>query len=425
MKIVISNTVTLNGGDFAILESMIAVLKKTYGNNTEFIVYDSHPEVAALYYPHITYRKNLYHKYGSKHLRKVPSIINKIRARFSGTNRLMLAAKLHSNGNKRSATLLLTNEQQIDFNHYASADIIISTGGTYLVENYSLAERIYDYKFTHALKKPLVFFTQSLGPFNKQSNKIGLKDAFNRANLILLRDAASLENLNKIEVDISKARVCADVVFSDADPVLLENAKFKKISAPLRVGISVRYWKFFKGRSRQEGEQKYFKSVAAICEYITLKLGGEVIFISTCQAIKEYHVDDSKAAKDIYQLLADEAKQKVSVNSDFHTPNELKAILRDLDIVISTRMHGAIQSLNVGVPVLPIAYEFKTKELFKKLIPADLILDIDTLEETEAVKVFEKFFFTLPEFQESLFDNVMAQHVSSLKPVEYLKELVC
>ena len=162
--------------------------------------------------------------------------------------------------------------------------------------------------------------------------------------------------------------------------------------------------------------------MAAIVEYITVKIKGEVVFVSTCQAIKEYHVDDSLTAKNIYALLSDEAKQRTSVNSDFHTTYQLKAILKSFDIVISTRMHGAIQSLNVGVPVLPIAYEFKTKELFNKLINKDFILDIDTIEEKQAVNIFDQFLTCLPEFRASLFDKVIEEHVSALKSIQYLKE---
>ncbi len=93
-----------------------------------------------------------------------------------------------------------------------------------------------------------------------------------------------------------------------------------------------------------------------------------MLFISTCQGIKEYKFEDSKVAKDIFELLSTEAKQKSVVDDKFHIPDELRTIIEKLDLVISTRLHFAIQSLCVGVPVLPIAYEFKTKELFSRLV---------------------------------------------------------
>ena len=65
--------------------------------------------------------------------------------------------------------------------------------------------------------------------------------------------------------------------------------------------------------------------------------------------------------------LPDEIRARVRVDGDFHTPDELLELLRDFDWVVATRMHLAILTLGVGTPVLPIAYEFKTTELFKSL----------------------------------------------------------
>jgi colanic acid/amylovoran biosynthesis protein len=421
MKILITNIVTLNGGDFAILEAMMHVLKRTYGDETEFVVYDLHADVALKYYPGINFRTLLYEAYRQKGI-KGEGLLKKIYNQFSPLKRLKLAAKLYAAGFPKIANTMLGKNEKVDFDHYTSADIIISTGGTYLVENYSLAARVYDYYFTLALQKPLVFFTQSLGPFNKPENKRDIKNIFDKASLILLRDEASYQNLKDINVDVSRARVCADVVFSDTSVTALTAAKFKQTGNPVKVGISVREWKFFKDRSTAEGLEKYFRSVAAICEYIVTALGGEVVFISTCQAIEEYHVDDSLTAKEIYALLSGEAKKGTSVNRDFHTPEQLKYILKDLDVVISTRMHTAIQSLNLGVPVLPIAYEFKTKELFGKLMDKGLILDIDNIEEEMAVEVFRRFLDFLKESREGLFEGVTKEHLSALKPVKYLKE---
>jgi colanic acid/amylovoran biosynthesis protein len=421
MKILITNIVTLNGGDFAILESMMKVMRQTYGEDTEFVVYDMHADIAAKYYPGINFRTLLFVKYNQR-LSKPAAILSKFSARFSPIKRLMKAAEEYGAGKPEYANNVLTKEEKIDFDHYASADIIVSTGGTYLVENYSLSARIYDYDFTLAMKKPLVFFTQSLGPFKKEENKIDIKRVFDKASLILLRDQASYNNLKEINVDVTKARVCADVVFSDSSSAILEAAKTKTISEPIKIGISVRDWKFFKGRTAEEGLEKYYQSVAAVCEHVTLKLGGEVVFVSTCQAIVEYHVDDSRTAQNIYDLLSDAAKKKTSVNSDFHTPEDLKVIMESFDMVISTRMHSAIQALSLGIPVLPIAYEFKTKELFGKLIDKDLIIDIDTVTEEDAIKTFDRFLEYIKVSRKQMFENVNKEHLSALTPIKYLKQ---
>jgi colanic acid/amylovoran biosynthesis protein len=422
MKILITNTVTLNGGDFAILDALIKLLKQNYGQDTEFIVYDQHPLIAKKYYTEINYRLLLFNKHTSTVRQTSP--FNRLLNLVSPQRRLLMAAKVFTMGIKALVNLMLTKEEREDFEIYQSADLIVSTGGTYLVENYLLDARFFDYKFTLALNKPLVLFTQSLGPYKKVDNIQAIKELFPQAKLILLRDEASYKNLQNIGVDVTNLRVCADVVFSDTSEEILEKAKSKVLSSEINVGISVRDWKFFKGMTQAVGQEKYFKSVAAICEFITQKLNGRVVFISTCQAIPEYHVDDSKTADKVYDLLSVSAKSRTSVNSSFHTPDMLKGIITQFDLVISTRMHVAIQSLNMGVPVLPIAYEFKTLELFKKIISEDLILDIDSIDEVSAVDTFNKFLKSLENTRTTIFEKVNQERLSALKSVDYLNDCV-
>jgi colanic acid/amylovoran biosynthesis protein len=399
------------------------VLKDAYGQDTEFIVYDSHAEVAKQYHKGINYRLSLFDHYKSTYNKRFARIRLKYNV-FSSLKRLMIAANLYAAGFHKLAFSLLGKEEAKDFHHYASADLIVTTGGTYLVENYSLESRIFDFSFTNTLGKPLVFFTQSLGPFKKPDNQQHFKRIFDQAVLILLRDQASYQNLVDIGINISRSKVVSDIVFSDTNATILEAAKKKVIATPLNVAISVRDWKYFKGRTQEEGVDKYFRSVAAICEYVVLQLKGNITFVSTCQAIKEYHVDDSKTAKNIYKLLSEETKNNTKVDDDFHNPEGFKSIISKFDVVISTRMHVAIQALNMGIPVLPIAYEFKTTELFSKLIDKELILNIDTITEEGAVQVFKKYLEQLPVFRESLFNGVSKEHQSALEPVKYLKELL-
>jgi|SRR3954454_3656673 colanic acid/amylovoran biosynthesis protein len=48
---------------------------------------------------------------------------------------------------------------------YQDAHLVITTGGTYLVENYPPIARLRQFKIDHLLGKSPIFFTQSLGPF--------------------------------------------------------------------------------------------------------------------------------------------------------------------------------------------------------------------------------------------------------------------
>ncbi len=173
MKILITNTVALNGGDAAILLSIVDILSLEFGDDTEFIIYDSQPDIASKYYPQLTWRKLLYlHITETANIKFIKQTLlkqvwHKISKLWSfKINPLCFyfAAWCYVNHLKFIARLLLNKERNQDLYHYSSADLIVSTGGTYLVENYPLKSRIFDYQITLLMKRPLVFYTQSLGP---------------------------------------------------------------------------------------------------------------------------------------------------------------------------------------------------------------------------------------------------------------------
>ena len=170
MKILITNIVTLNAGDAAILYAMIDVLRTAFGHDTEFIVYDKHGDVPSRYYPEIIFRNRLYQTRESTTAKRGNALSSRLdQLRFKAGFWFL----------KRGVPLLpqvfLDRIERRDLLEYKTADLIVSSGGTYLVENYSMAARIFDYHISLYLERPLVFFTQSLGPFQNPENRAALR----------------------------------------------------------------------------------------------------------------------------------------------------------------------------------------------------------------------------------------------------------
>jgi len=266
---------------------------------------------------------------------------------------------------------------------YLDSDLVVSTGGTYLIENYNLAPSIYDYKLTQAFGKPLVFFTQTLGPFRKEQNASTLKEIFNRSNRIFLRDERSKKNLLEIGVDSRKINLAKDAAFTivarpDAQPPRATGA------APLRIAVSVRSLRFFDGDEVRIYEN-YKNSMRAMVIWAVRELNADVTFLSTCQGIPEYWTDDAELADEINQTLPDDVKRGVRVDRCFRQPLEIVKAYESFDLVIATRMHSAILSLVAGTPVLGVAYEFKLEELFDQLAMDKALLSIGSMSETTSV----------------------------------------
>ena len=404
MKILITNIVTLNAGDAAILYAMVDVLRTAFGDDTEFIVYDKHGDAPARYYPDLEFRKLLY------------------LAREAHGRSFKLGLWSAKHGIPLLPQALLNSTERRDVLEYKNADLIVSSGGTYLVENYSLAARIFDYQLSLYLDKPLAFFTQSLGPFADPQNRKALLPIFQESIAVLVRDEQSHANLEELGVDKTKIHLAADAVFALCDVAAIESAKTKERSAgQLRVAISVREWKHFKTIDAAEGMKRYIESLRSVTTHLVEKRNANVTYISTCQGMPEYWTDDSKLAQIIVEGLPETIRQSVSVDSSFRRPAELATTLKNYDLVIATRMHMAIIALSVGTPVLPIAYEFKMHGLFERLGQARWVQDIESVGGDVLIKNLEEFLAALPELRGPLFTAVLKEHASAVASGQIVK----
>lgn len=413
MKILITNTVVLNTGDAAILFGLLKILRQAFSEDIEFIIYDKNPDIAQKYYPELVFRKSLYFNLTKElPIKTLEKFLN-----FCNLKIFTFALWCRKLNLSFVSKIILSPENFQDIVNYENADLIVSTGGTYLVENYPLFTRIFDYKITLSLGKPLVFFTQSLGPFALPSNQRELKKIFEQSLLILLRDLRSEKNILDLhptkQVNI---HVTADAAFALAEASKIEAAKHQQgFSSPLKVAISVRDWQYFKNISPEEGRNNYLKAIAEATEYLVNTYKAEVTFISTCQGIPEYWKDDSQVALEITEKLAKNVIKSVSIERNFHSPTKLAEILQSFDFVISTRLHMAILSLGVGIPVMPIAYEFKTQELFKNIGQENLVMDIEDINTTNLIELITQFITSIDKIRPQMFAGVYQEYEKAKK----------
>jgi colanic acid/amylovoran biosynthesis protein len=409
MKVVITSVAALNGGDAAILLSIIELLKELEPA-VEITVFDAKPRVSRRYYPEVPFRQLLWRRWKRS---PAPSLARA---------RLLAAAEAIAAGRTVLGRLLAPLAFR-DLQAYAEADVVISSGGTYLVEAYRLEPRFFSFEVARRVGAPLVLFTQSLGPFNDPENRGRIRDFLGSAAVVLLRDERSRRYLADLGLN-GNLRVAADVVFASAPEDLAERAGRRRLpeARSPRVGVSVRHWPHFRSQDAEEGMRAYREAVASAVTHLVQRHDAEVVFVSTCQGVREYRMDDSKVAREISEALPPSVRARVRVDDDFHTPSELVEIIGELDFVIATRMHMAILSLVAGTPVVPIAYEFKTAELFRRLEGREEMLDIETLDGEELCAAVDDFLETIDARRGELFEAVSTERDRAREAVKYLVE---
>jgi colanic acid/amylovoran biosynthesis protein len=418
MKIVITNTTMVNGGDAAIVFSMIDLLRRTFGAETMISIVDTLALVTRRHYPELDVRQAI----GVRQM-AADGRLSRLLSRVSGRLRRMrveATLALLARGINLSR-YLLGAEDYAAFRRYAEAEMVISVGGTYLVDHYDVTPRLLELDVALAHGKPPLFFTQSLGPFQKSGMRSRISRYFSKSPLILLRDERSRHCLDAMGIAEGKLHVLADAVFGIADPNMLRMAGARHHPVR-RVAISVRNWAHFRGQETPAAMASYIKGIAQAVERLIIEHGCEVTFISTCQGIEEYQNKDSLIAEEVVIAMSpDVPRDRVSVDSNFHNPMDLMALLGTYDLVIATRMHMAILALCAGVPVLPIAYEFKTEELFRRLGRGDWVVPIEDVAPGAFADHVDAVLAALPSCRAGLFAAVQIEHERALKAGPLLK----
>jgi colanic acid/amylovoran biosynthesis protein len=398
VRVLLTNCVLLNTGDAAIAVGIVERLRAVLGAGAEFVVAGNRADVSAKYYPELRPRPLL-----EELFEPLPRgrRFGRVRARAREL-RLVAGAWCTARRLGPVTRLWLGSRAREALAEYRRADAVVATGGTYLVEAYPIAGRLLELRVALAMRKPVVLYTQSLGPFRRPENRRAVRSVLRRADLVLLRDDRSRAHLAEIGVDGDRVRVVADAAFALAPPA-------PHAPAPgMRVAVSVRAWPFAAGDVAGAND-RYSAAIAALVERLVRAHGAQVTFLSTCQGVPEYWYDDSQVAQEIADGLPPDVSAAVRVDRDFHAPADLVERLGAFDLVVATRMHMAILALVAGAPVLPLAYEFKTRELFERLGLAEWVRDFEAVGAEELPDLAERCIAALPEIRRVLPERVAAE----------------
>jgi colanic acid/amylovoran biosynthesis protein len=414
MNALITNTATLNAGDAAILFATAGILHHALGSDLHVTACDLQAGAAARAYPDLDVHPTVF---GA--LQESAGRDGSTKAIFV---RALVAAYLWHTPLGARVARSLPPAVRGALERIAAARVVVSAGGTYLVPHYRILPKLADLLVAYAMGRPYVLFTQSLGPFSRGRGTRLLGFVLRRARLILVRDARSRYYLDGLRVRPERIIECADAAFALPLPRTgCGEGLPGKNRGPLQVAISVRDWPHMRASN---GMRAYLESVAALTADLVARLGAEVTFVSTCQGASDYWTDDSTAAAAVVERLDPWLRHAVRIDRDFHTPWQLMSVLGRFDAVVATRMHVAILALLMGVPVLPIAYEFKTSELFGKLGLGGLVQDIEAVTPAGLCAAFDHFLAVRSDLSAIIPGLVARERRSAFAAGEHVKEVL-
>ncbi|MGB2726940.1 MAG: polysaccharide pyruvyl transferase family protein [Halobacteriota archaeon] len=274
---------------------------------------------------------------------------------------------------------------------YYKSDIIVAALDDSFTTLYGYAPfstNFYSIFLAKLLKKSVVLYAGSIGPFKNKFYEILGGYIINKVDLVTLREEISFEYLKKIGVNKPPMYVTADLAFA-LQPAPLERAKeilsSEGIDENVRplIGVSlsrvISRWAFPELQDPEEKYRKYIKMMAQMVDYLIEELSATVIFIPQVIGPTEEN-DDRNTAKDIYQMAKNKDKIKLITNE--YTPEELRAITGQFDLFIGARTHSVISAAMMCTPFVAIEYEsHKTRGIIGKMLDCDeLVYDVRTLD---------------------------------------------
>ena len=338
-------------------------------------------------------------------------------ALFRAVNLLVAALMVRLAGG-RHAWIGLTAEQWYLLDLYRDCSAVVSTGGTMFVEKYNLVPHALGVWLGYIFAKPVILYTQSFEPVRKLRNRAIMRSVLGPAGIVLVRGDPSRRIACDLGAPESRVTSLPDVVFRFGQAARPRPAR----TEPL-IFISVRHWPYTSGGAL--AQERYRVELAKLCVQMVRAWSAKIVFISTCQGVPEYGLNDSAEAAEILALLDEATKKNVSVDHDFHRPEELMGILGTGDAIVATRLHACILALCAGVPTIPVSYERKTEEVFGRISPD---LNVQTFEQLEADILFTQVENELRNREQrvcDLTDRVREEAAESRRADGLVKNLLC
>jgi colanic acid/amylovoran biosynthesis protein len=333
--------------------------------------------------------------------------------------RCALWAMLHNHFHTIAKALINNKE----LSEYANADIVIDVSMDLFSDDFgfiAVIEHSKDILLSILLKKPIVIWAQSLGPFKSKLTSWLVRFALNRTTLITIREEISMKHLQELSVNAPPIYVTMDPAF------LLEPASEERAKEILAIeGIDIRHrpmvgvamsWLILLTKAKTSVYLQYLKSIYRIAKFFL----PERLFITVITRTQHFKLldmssylgletmiqmvnylvenldatvvliphditpslDDRVVGREILQKT--EHPNRVKLITEDYSAAEIKAVIGQCDLFIGGKMHANIAALSTYVPAIGIQYSHKFHGIMRLLGQEEYICDRLNIEELKA-----------------------------------------
>ena len=239
------------------------------------------------------------------------------------------------------------------FRTLKNSDILISGGGSLLQNKTSTRSLIYYLaviRLAQLLGKPVVVYANGIGPLLGSRNRRMVRRAIDKCALVTLRDQQSLQELRSLGISRPDLFVTGDPAFT-----LNATRKPRRLLRELGisddehvVGISVR---------NLRDNSHFPEQFAKLCDRLSLELGKTIVFLVMQESL------DGDISRRIQSAMTAPSYLAKTPGD----PGAMLSLIRDMDAVISMRLHTIIFAAQMQVPVVGCVYDPKVAAFLELL----------------------------------------------------------
>lgn len=264
-------------------------------------------------------------------------------------------------------------------------DLFILGGGG-LLQDYT--RRVVPYWLSRVLlalatRTPVMYYAQGLGPLNTTLAIRLVRLISNRVKWITVRDEPSLQLFERIGVHKPPIEVTADpalgIQITSDGRELLKQEGIPLDNNKIKVGISLRPWK---------DKQAYLPVLIRSLQRLKKAHNVQFVFFPF------QYGEDEQISREVMQAVettqvtqvneATETKQAESfLVQGTYSPEQMAAMLKEMDGVIAMRLHAIILSAISSIPSFGLVYDPKVLRFMDRANLGTHQMEIEQMEENE------------------------------------------
>lgn len=252
-----------------------------------------------------------------------------------------------------------------------------------------LVARTWEVMVAKSLRKPVVLFPNSVGPFRTWLGRSLARLSLNSFDNILIRDRISYGILEQLGIRSRKILTFDTALLFEAPPTHV----LDDLPKPL-LGVSPGV---YSNSISSKEFRNYVTSHASALDSAIVAFGFQVVFLP--HYISGFEFDDLEVCKRIMALMKN--KDRISIVATDNV-EEYKSYLDQMDMIVSSKMHPAVLGATGHVPVVCIAYDHKQTGFFERLNMSNCVLDIRSTSAEGLMNKIEQVWSHRNQLRESL-----------------------